>query len=70
MGKIGRNRAWEGAGKMPGTLMHVTVAKDLNNVTKQAMQGPGRMACHVEGRSLSLEAGVTWPLKAGQRSAL
>lgn len=54
---------------MLGTLMHVTVAKDPNNVKKQAMQGPGRMACHVEGRSLSLEAGVTWPLKAGQRSA-
>ena len=35
MGKTGQNRAWEGAGKMPGTLMHVTVAKDLNNVKKQ-----------------------------------
>ena len=38
MGKTGQNRAWEGAGKMPGTLMHVTVAKDLNNVKKQTMR--------------------------------
>lgn len=69
MGKTGQNRAWEGAGKMPGTLMHVTVAKDLNSVKKQTMQGPGSVACHAEGRSLSLEAGVNWPLKAGQRRA-
>lgn len=54
---------------MPGTLMHVTVAKDLNSVKKQTMQGPGSVACHAEGSSLSLEAGVNWPLKAGQRRA-
>ena len=53
---------------MPGTLMHVTMAKDLSDVEK-AMQGPAMMACHVEGRSLSLDAEVNWPLKDGQRRA-
>lgn len=48
--------------------MHVTVAKDRSDVEK-AMQGPARMACYAEGRSLSLEAEVNWPLKDGQRRA-